>query len=189
MLFGLQRELSDARAQESVWGLIGQLKTNPKLYLSLLKNENLPERLGKPAEVPTFKLLYYLQILHSFLSGYGQKKAGAISLYFEPERRHHGSQAAAGGGGWGSAGSQGGKDDSQDVGKKQQQYDEHFPKLEESKENGDGKGGKSKGQGQGSGAPELDTVYEDDQEGGRNFAGDHWGGAADGEAPQTSNAG
>ena len=112
MLFELESKLSDSKAQDSVWNLIGQLKTNPKLYLSLLKNENLPERLGKPAEVPTFKLLYYLQIMHSFLSSYGQKKAGAISLYFEPERKPLGQQM--GGGGWQSGGS-GGKDDSQDT--------------------------------------------------------------------------
>ena len=187
MLFGLESKLSDARAQESVWGLIGQLKTSPKLYLSLLKNENLAERLGKPAEVPTFKLLYNLQILHSFLSSYGRKRAGSVTLYFEPERRPHGSQAASGGGGWQSAGSGGGKDDSQDIGKRQQHYDEHFPKMEESKENGDWKGSRSRHQGQGDGAPQLDTVPEDDQENGRNIAGDHWNAPVDSEAPQTSN--
>ena len=112
MLFALEGKLGDSKAQDAVWNLIGQLKTNPKLYLSLLKNENLPERLGKPAEVPTFKLLYCLQIIHSFLSSYGQRKAGAMSLYFEPERKATGQQA--GGGGWQSGGSQG-KDDSQDA--------------------------------------------------------------------------
>ena len=71
MLFGLENKLNDAKAQESVWNLIGQLKTNPKLYLSLLKNENLAERIGKPSEIPTYKLLYNLQILQSFLSNYG----------------------------------------------------------------------------------------------------------------------
>ena len=106
MLFALEGSLGDSRAQDAVWNLIGQLKTNPKLYLSLLKNENLAERLGKPAEVPTFKLLYYLQIIHSFLSSYGQKRAGSISLYFEPERKAYGQH-----GGWQSGGSQG-KDDS-----------------------------------------------------------------------------
>ena len=97
MLFALEGQLGDSRAQDAVWSLIGQLKTNPKLYLSLLKNENLAGRLGRPAEVPTFKLLYYLQIIHSFLSSYGAKKAGAISLYFEPERKAYGQH---GGGGW-----------------------------------------------------------------------------------------
>lgn len=72
--------------------MIGQLKTNPKLYLSLLKNENLAERLGAPSETSTFKLLYCLQIIQSLMSSNGHKKSGTLSLYFEAGRRGYGSQ-------------------------------------------------------------------------------------------------
>lgn len=61
--------------------------------------------------------------------------------------------------------------------------------MEESKENEDWKGSKSKRQGQANGMPELDTVYEDEQENIRNLAGDHWKGPSDWDAPQNANQG
>ena len=51
-LFGLEQLLASANPEyqqetmEAVWRLIGRLKTSPKLYLSVLRNENLEERLG-----------------------------------------------------------------------------------------------------------------------------------------------
>jgi hypothetical protein len=92
MLFNLEKQLSDPKARDAVWNLIGQLKTNPKLYLSLLKNENLAERLGGPSETSTFKLLYCLQIIQSLLSSNGHTKSGTMSLYYEAGRRGYGSQ-------------------------------------------------------------------------------------------------
>jgi len=68
---------------DSVWRLIGQLKTNPQLYLSLLRNENLEERLGNPEEVSSYKLLYSLQIIYSLMSNYGKKRSGTVNMYLE----------------------------------------------------------------------------------------------------------
>lgn len=67
-LFGLEQYLSQACAShqqetmESVWNLIGKLKTSPQLYLSILKNEDLKGRIGvtSPDQVESYRLLYSL---------------------------------------------------------------------------------------------------------------------------------
>ena len=73
---------------ESVWRLIGRLKTNPQLYLSVLRNENLEERLGveNPEQVQSYKLLYSLQIIYSLIGNYRNKSVNTVSLYREKQR-------------------------------------------------------------------------------------------------------
>lgn len=57
---------------EQVWKLIGNLKTNPSLYLSLLRNEQLSERLGQPEQKSFYRLIYTLQIIYSLMTNYGR---------------------------------------------------------------------------------------------------------------------
>ena len=70
---------------ESVWHLIGRLKTNPQLYLSFLRNENLEERLGvqSPDQAQSYRLLYFLQIIYSLLNNYRNKSANSVTLFIE----------------------------------------------------------------------------------------------------------
>lgn len=61
-LFDLEPMLSagNSDTMEQVWKLIGSLKTNPSLYLSLLRNEHLDERLGSPEQMSNYRLMYTL---------------------------------------------------------------------------------------------------------------------------------
>ena len=95
---------------ESVWRLIGRLKTSPQLYLSLLRNENLRERLSDPDQVSSYRLLYSLQILYSLMANYRTKAGSSVALYLENRRAQIWNNSSA-------------------------DYDRHFPNFEESKTN------------------------------------------------------
>jgi len=70
-------------SMESVWRLIGELKTNPQLYLSILKNEDLEARLGNPRQLSSYRLLYTLQIMYSLMANYRVQEASCVNLYVE----------------------------------------------------------------------------------------------------------
>ena len=121
---------------ESVWHLIGRLKTNPQLYLSFLRNENLEERLGlqSPDQAQSYRLLYSLQIIFSLLSNYRNRSANTVTLYIEKNQR---PQL------WGNNNNGGNQINVRNI-----DYDRQFPAFEESKVNN----------------PPLDQIMEDDTE-------------------------
>ena len=99
---------------QAVWNLIGCLKTSPQLYLSLLKNERLEERLGRPRQTSNYRLLYTLQIIFNFMAYYRKKELSMAFLYYEAPRRPQPL--------WGNA--------------NVSNYDKEFPSFEEHKTNG-----------------------------------------------------
>ena len=137
-LFSLEQMLGEGNQEtmESVWRLIGRLKTNPQLYLSLLRNENLEERLGKTEEVSSYRLLYSLQIIYSLMASYGRKRAGMVNLYLENRKPLWGT-----GNNLGLVGAQNGQPEyerkmgfSEFKQSGHGDYDQNFPSFEESKQ-------------------------------------------------------
>lgn len=135
--------------------------------MSLLKNENLAERLGDPSETSTFKLLYCLQIIQSLLSSNGHKKSGTMSLYFEAARKGYGQQMQD----QGPHDKEGQHAERDDLDGSQAAANEKIRRQqsEESKENGEVTRPRPRRR---QGILEAEDV----QESVRNLAGDHWGG-------------
>lgn len=76
-LFTLEHQLDSAttqaqKAKEAIWKLVTSLKTNPHIYLSLLRNQDLSKMLQPEGGLPLHKQLYMLQILQSFVNGYSR---------------------------------------------------------------------------------------------------------------------
>ena len=82
----LMLERGDCDTMEQVWKLIGSLKTSPALYLSLLRNESLAERLGQPDQVSNYRLLYTLQIIHNLMANYGKARKCSVNMYIEARK-------------------------------------------------------------------------------------------------------
>jgi hypothetical protein len=93
-LFNLEQKLDSSstqanKAKEAVWKLVTSLKTNPHIYLRMLRNQDIGQMLS--ADQPMHKLLYVLQILQSFVNSYsrfGNDSANQVRLrcYFDAKK-------------------------------------------------------------------------------------------------------
>lgn len=125
-LFQLEPLLQDTApkhvqdSMEAVWRLVGKLKTSPSLFLSLMKNEKLEERLGRPSELSPYRLLYNLQIINSLMANYRDTEQSTATLFYEGRR----NQPL-----WGN--------NAQGAGGQSNVYEREFPAFEENKTNAD----------------------------------------------------
>lgn len=68
-------------AQDELWPLVSQLRTNPKTYSELL-SQNSAEYLAKKTDnLP--ELLYSLQVIDSFMSDYQIKQPATMTIYYQ----------------------------------------------------------------------------------------------------------